>query len=48
MFFKRTITFNNISTSAFLFGPRMVGKTTALKNLKYSKFFDLLDPELEL
>ena len=48
MLFERSIKLNNIETSAFLFGPRMTGKTTILKKLKAEAFFDLLDPELEL
>jgi predicted AAA+ superfamily ATPase len=48
MLFERLIKLNNIETSAFLFGPRMTGKTTILKKLRAEAFFDLLDPELEL
>jgi len=48
MLFERLLKLNNIETSAFLFGPRMTGKTTILKKLRAEAYFDLLDPELEL
>jgi len=48
MFFKREIDLFKHRTSAFLFGPRMTGKTTILRKLKVDAFFDLLDPQLEL
>ena len=48
MFFNRIINFKDLNTSIFVFGPRLTGKTTLLKGLKYDAYFDLLDPELEL
>jgi len=38
----------SLRTPAFLFGPRMTGKTTLLQSLGCPHYFDLLDPELEL
>ncbi len=46
--FKRLLDLKKIKTSAFLFGPRMTGKTFLLRGLKFSLFIDLLDPEKEL
>ncbi|MBI4371237.1 MAG: ATP-binding protein [Elusimicrobia bacterium] len=37
-----------LKRSAFLFGPRMTGKTFLLRDLSADLFSDLLDPELEL
>ena len=34
--------------SVLLFGPRMVGKTTTLRQKSYAKSYDLLDPNLEI
>jgi len=48
MIFPRTLTFPKFKTSAFLFGPRLTGKTTILRGLDYQEYFDLLDPSLEL
>lgn len=48
MYFKRLMNPAELDTSAFLFGPRMTGKTTLLRKLKTDEYFDLLDPELEL
>lgn len=48
MYFERAIDLKNIDTTAFLFGPRMTGKTTLLRKLDAEEYFDLLDPELEL
>lgn len=48
MLFNRELNIENIKASAFLFGPRMTGKTTLLRSLKVDAYFDLLDPALEL
>lgn len=48
MYFKREIDLFKHHTSAFLFGPRMTGKTTLLRELQASAYFDLLDPRIEL
>jgi predicted AAA+ superfamily ATPase len=48
MYFERSIDLKNINTTAFLFGPRMTGKTTLLRKLNAEEYFDLLDPEIEL
>ena len=46
--FKRELQLGKIRSSAFLFGPRMTGKTTLLLSLSSKHYYDLLDPELEL
>ena len=48
MIFNRILNINQITDSAFLFGPRMTGKTFLLKTLASDLFIDLLDPEEEL
>ncbi len=48
MFFTRSLRLESSRRSAFLFGPRMTGKTFLLKELPADLFVDLLDPELEL
>jgi uncharacterized protein len=48
MIFKRIFDLSNKKSSAFIFGPRMTGKTTLLREIKADRYFDLLDPELEL
>ncbi|OGR83140.1 MAG: hypothetical protein A2901_04795 [Elusimicrobia bacterium RIFCSPLOWO2_01_FULL_54_10] len=48
MLFKRKLNLNKISGSAFIFGPRMTGKTSLIKQLPASLFIDLLVPETEL
>lgn len=48
MLFNRLININNIRSSLFLFGPRMVGKTSILKVLKCRQFISLLDSQKEL
>ncbi len=48
MLFNREIDILRHRTSTFLFGPRMTGKTTLLRQLETEAFFDLLDPEAEL
>ncbi len=45
---KRLLKLKGLEVSAFIFGPRMTGKTTLLKDINSSNYFDLLDPELEL
>ncbi len=46
--FKRQFQLDKYATSAFLFGPRMTGKTYLLRQLTSQKYVDLLDPEIEL
>ncbi|MBF0544747.1 MAG: ATP-binding protein [Candidatus Riflebacteria bacterium] len=46
--FKRELAIFKHKSSAFIFGPRMTGKTTLLRKLSFDAFFDLLDPRLEL
>ncbi len=48
MIYKRILDLKNLKSTAFVFGPRLTGKTTLLKSLKSNAYFDLLDPELEL
>jgi len=48
MRFDRTLTFSDLKGSAFLFGPRMTGKTFLLRALRSELYVDLLDPEREL
>jgi uncharacterized protein len=48
MIFKRSLQLAHLSGSAFLFGPRMTGKTFLLRELPSDLYIDLLDPELEL
>lgn len=48
MYFTRLLELERIRGSAFLFGPRMTGKTTLLRNLKKAASYDLLDPDEEL
>lgn len=48
MFFKRSLSLTRLRRSAFLFGPRMTGKTFLLRNLPADLYVDLLDPEREL
>ncbi len=48
MIFKRFLRLANLLGSAFLFGPRMTGKTFLLRELPSDLYIDLLDPELEL
>lgn len=47
MLFDREILLTT-KTSAFLFGPRMTGKTTLLRSINYDAYYDLLDTELYL
>lgn len=47
-FFNRELNLAHLRSSAFIFGPRMTGKTTLLKSLKSSLYINLLDPEQEL
>lgn len=48
MDFKRTLNLSHLKTSAFLFGPRMTGKTTLIRNIPKIIIIDLLDPIREL
>ncbi len=48
MRFHRLLDLQKVKTSAFLFGPRMTGKTSLIKSLKGAHQIDLLDPEKEL
>lgn len=48
MYFERQIQLEHIQGSAFLFGPRMTGKTSLIRNLPKVAIIDLLDPEQEL
>ena len=48
MKFDRILDLDKLHSSAFLFGPRMVGKTFLLRMFKASTYVDLLDPEREL
>lgn len=48
MIFRRSLQLAPLAGSAFLFGPRMTGKTFLLKELPSDLYIDLLDPELEL
>ncbi|MBI4373255.1 MAG: ATP-binding protein, partial [Deltaproteobacteria bacterium] len=46
--FKRELQLGKVRSSAFLFGPRMTGKTTLLLSLSAKRYYDLLDSEIEL
>lgn len=48
MEFLRALKLDGLRASAFLFGPRMTGKSHLLRPLKSSLSIDLLDPEIEL
>lgn len=48
MDFLRALELDGLWASAFLFGPRMTGKSHLLRPLKSSLSIDLLDPEIEL
>ncbi|RPI79249.1 MAG: ATP-binding protein [Desulfobacteraceae bacterium] len=48
MYFNRLIKLDKLNSSAFLFGPRMTGKTTLLRQIQVNDYIDLLDPEIEL
>ncbi len=48
MEFIRALDLHGLRNSAFLFGPRMTGKTHLLRNLSSSVYIDLLDPQREL
>jgi predicted AAA+ superfamily ATPase len=47
MKFKRLLSLSTSGSSAFIFGPRMTGKTTIIREIPCESFFDLLDPESE-
>ena len=46
--YNREFHLKGFKSSCFLFGPRMVGKTSLLSQLKVDAFYDLLDPQLEM
>ena len=46
--FPRELNLKDFKGSAFLFGPRMTGKTALLKKITNAKYFDLLDRDLEI
>jgi len=48
MHFSRDLILKGRQVSAFLFGPRMTGKSTLLRDGRFEAFFDLLDPAQEL
>ena len=48
MNFTRQLRLEGLKLSAFVFGPRMTGKTFLLRRLECALFIDLLDPEMEL
>ncbi len=48
MKFKRALNLQTINGSAFLFGPRMTGKSFLLREMKTDLFINLLDPEIHL
>jgi predicted AAA+ superfamily ATPase len=48
MYFARTLSLEKLQTPAFIFGPRMTGKTTLLRQIPAQDYIDLLDPEIEL
>lgn len=48
MRFDRILDLKKLQSSAFLFGPRMTGKTYLLRGLSSQLYMDLLDPEKEL
>lgn len=48
MRFKRLLKLDSLKNSAFVFGPRMTGKTFLISSLSCARYIDLLDPEKEL
>ncbi len=48
MVFQRLIHLTDLRRSAFLFGPRMTGKSFLLRQLSAGLYVDLLDPEIDL
>lgn len=48
MIFRRSLRLTPLRRSAFLFGPRMTGKTFLLRTLPAALYIDLLDAEVEL
>ena len=48
MRFPRLIRLDRLKSSAFVFGPRMTGKTFLIKSLPSARYVDLLDPDTEL
>jgi predicted AAA+ superfamily ATPase len=43
MIFSRAVNLNKLKRSAFLFGPRMTGKSFLLRNLNARLYIDLLE-----
>lgn len=48
MIFTRSLQLTGLRRTAFLFGPRMTGKSFLLRGLAVELYVDLLDPELDL
>jgi predicted AAA+ superfamily ATPase len=48
MEFYRIMKLDKLKSSAFIFGPRMTGKTYLIRGLKSQLYVDLLDPQKEL
>ena len=48
MLFSRECRDNMPDSTFFLFGPRMTGKTSIIREIEAADYYDLLDPELEL
>lgn len=48
MHYERLLNLSKFKATSFIFGPRMTGKSTILRGLKNTHYFDLLDPQLEL
>src|SRR3989338_114505 len=48
MIYDRELDLSQVLSSIFLFGPRMTGKTKLLEKIPSNRYFDLLDPDLEL
>lgn len=47
-YIKRLVDVRKFKSSAFLFGPRMTGKTTIIDQSDFDFTYDFLDPEIEL
>jgi predicted AAA+ superfamily ATPase len=48
MKYERLLKPDKHGSSAFIFGPRMTGKTFLLRELSTERYYDLLDPQTEL
>ena len=46
--FNRLVTLDKFTSSCFIFGPRMTGKSFLLSGLKHDGFYNLLDAEQEI